>query len=519
MKQTEKIVQTVFPDRPETHISTATGTVISRAAPESPRIPDAIRKTFSESASDTPETRLYEPIAGDTSEAAPAATQESCSALPVLDELIQNVAAGRVDAAPEAPPAAEVEHTDREHHEHSPSSLQAKEVCPGYKSKLGTNAAAELGTFLHECADSGKYDELDDEQLAMIYGYDEYVQGLLSLAGPGAYVIKEEYLPIDDRLPTPTTAGYLDRGVIWGNEEGADIIDLKTGKNPVEPAKNNLQGIAYGLGLLFRFPKLRQFTVHFVCPYIPYADEATGETSVGYIDSHTFYKEEFEGLRLRVVTAVSRAEFATDAFGRFSKTFDASELSGVPLTPTVGCCLFCDRVSICPRVGEFALKASEKYDALQLPDVVNPSLVQTPDQAAAGLKFFGVMEALSRSFRSRMTERTMSSEPGNDWVPTGYKLVVASKRTISDKARFYDTVKPLLTPDELVESMDFTLGPIEKAVSKKAPRGKKKAALQELKLLLRTNGCTKDCAPVPSLRLSKIATPDGGNTEIEIDES
>lgn len=384
-------------------------------------------------------------------------------------------------------------HGARKHHKNSPSTLQSKEVCPGYFQQSNvSNARAELGTAMHEACDTGDFSSMDDEQVEVIEACLARVKEVFDSYGPGARILKEDYLPIDDRLPDPTSAGYLDRGIISANGKRAAVLDFKFGLWPVEPAATNLQGLTYGLGILRQDPRVEEVYVEFLMPYI----------DGGTLSNHTFTRAELERAKLRVYTVIARAEAAQEAFEQ-SELADTPEekakiLSRIQFNPTDKGCMFCDNKARCPALNQFALVVSSKYQPLQLPNIINPALISNPDDAAKGLQFFGIMKTLAESFRKRCTDKALNDE--ETWLPTGYDLSLSVRRTIADKVRFYETIKPLLTQEELLQTMEFTLGPLEEAVKKKAPRGKKKAAVEELKLLLRANGATKESEPVASLR-------------------
>ena len=54
------------------------------------------------------------------------------------------------------------------HHVFGPSALKWVEICPGYRSDGGTNAAAEEGTKLHEACETEEFEGLDEEQMRMV---------------------------------------------------------------------------------------------------------------------------------------------------------------------------------------------------------------------------------------------------------------------------------------------------------------------------------------------------------------
>ena len=238
---------------------------------------------------------------------------------------------------------------------------------------------------------------------------------------PGGEVLKEVYLPIDaskiffkGESFVGTTAGYIDVAVISADQKTAEIIDWKFGAWSVEPAKNNLQGIAYLLGLLFRVPTLEAITVHFV---MPHRDE---------IDFHTFQRADFADLHLRVSTVVARAHFA-----QTSGNFDRCNV----MSP---CCLFCGNKGTCTKVAEFALKVGKKYSALHVPENVTPSLMNNSAHAKQSMEVAQLLEAWGKAVRAQITARAIEEDV---WLPEGYKLRARTASEITDWRRVVEMAK------------------------------------------------------------------------------
>jgi hypothetical protein len=518
-------IQTVFPDKPETHRPGEFGTIISEVvlaegASAADRVlgiagpPEAVAAvvevcekegyTVVEGAATAAEITLADIVAQLEKQAALQQPELVKAMLAKWDDLIAMF-------SPKKGPA----HGERKHHKNSPSTLDAKNVCPGAYQRSGvSNARAEFGTMLHEACDSGDYSKLLDEELDVVLSCLDFVNERNAEFGPDPILLQEDYLPIDDRKVNgkddPTSAGYLDRGIVARDFSRAAVRDFKFGLNPVTAADKNLQGITYSLGLLrwveLKFgvearKKIKEIDVDFIMPYIG---------PEGTISTHTFKAEEFNRLYLQVCLVVAKAE-------RMQAIFEEAENLKTPharrvellnsiepeLNPTESGCLFCGRLAICPAVGRMALSVSDKYEPLKVPGIINPSLVGTPEEAASALKFYAVMKELCESYRMMCTNRAVEDE---NWTPVGYSIVPSVRRTIIDKQKFYDTIRPLLSESDFLNSIDFTFGPVEEAVQLRAPRGKKKAALQELKDLLRVSGATEESDPIYSLHMDKKTT-------------
>lgn len=381
----------------------------------------------------------------------------------------------------------------RLHHDYSPSKLQFLEACPGFEGMQSTNAASELGTKIHDAIESGKYEGqgFTDEQIDAIIGCIAYYQAAVA-EWPGATLYTEVYLPID---ADNTTAGYIDIGIVSADGKHGKIKDWKTGQNAVEPAENNLQGMAYLLGLLFNHaPNLEDCEVEFVMPF---------QGQGGIVDRHTFKRAEFAAMHLRIKTIVARAKVATAAFKEAKaagKTCDHPSL-----TPNTSTCLFCANLAHCHAVQKVALAVGKKYNPLVVPDSINPSLITNPVTAGRALEFFAVIAALASAYRQEATNKALTDE---NFMPEGYQIVTSVRRKVEDNLKFAQTLQDYgFTQEEIMQCCEFTLGPAEKVASNKAERGEKKAAVEGLALMLSSNGATTEGAPVSMLKKKKVSAP------------
>lgn len=65
-----------------------------------------------------------------------------------------------------------------QHHQLGPSTLKYVEICPSYRSSNETNPFAEEGTMLHESAETGNLDGLNEEQLRLVISCLDYIKPL-----------------------------------------------------------------------------------------------------------------------------------------------------------------------------------------------------------------------------------------------------------------------------------------------------------------------------------------------------
>jgi len=403
--------------------------------------------------------------------------------------------------------------TERIHHPYSPSSLQSREACPKFQNRNSTNEAAVFGTIQHDAVERGADDNrLSDDRASAVASCMIFCDERASHY-PGGIILKEAYLPIDEELivitvksierfdiltedgqispgfrqgPTKhhvfegTTAGFLDFAVISADETEADIVDYKFGRNAVTSAEDNLQGIAYMLGLKKMFPKLRKCRVSFIQPHIDEMSEHTFDLS-NPIDYY---------LRIRVV--VGRSIEAAKNPLDFSSA-----------RPNVGTCLFCGWVGKCPKVAELAVRVGQKYKPLEIPANVNPTTLSDPKDVDMGLRLADVVKVWAESFRRQATEKTIEDA---EFVPAGYTLVTMQKRKILDSRKFADMAKEFLPVElrvEIEKLFDIPITPVEDLISASAPRGQKEATVEKFGAAVAEAGIVELGNPYAFLRQSR----------------
>jgi hypothetical protein len=296
------------------------------------------------------------------------------------------------------------------------------------------------------------------------------IRDQLITANPGGEIITEAYLPVDDVTfsfrgvqHTGTTAGYLDLAVVNAARTDATICDWKFGAWSVEPAKNNLQGIAYLLGLVKRIPSLETVTVCFV---MPHREE---------VDQHTFTKADFPALYARVVAVVAKSLAA-----QTSGTFDTCRV----MAP---CCMFCANPAVCTKLAEFAFKVGHKYSPLIVPEVVTPGLITNPLHASTAMTVAQTMETWGKAVRAQITAKVIEDD---SWLPDGYTF---RKREMSDVVSWQKVVefaKAAGLPQTAIdEALTIRMTPLNAAISDNAARGSKKDAMKAFKEKLLADGC------------------------------
>ncbi len=368
---------------------------------------------------------------------------------------------------------------ERPHHPFSPSKLQYLEVSPNYESRQSDSVASKRGTAQHNAAEEEIHLDdptLEDNEFEAVLQCKQYRDTVIAKY-PGGKVIKEEYLPIDDVVIRfrgqeylGTSAGYLDVGVVSADETEADIIDWKFGLWSVEPTENNLQGMAYLLGLRKRFPKLKRVTVHFV---MPHRDE---------IDFHTFEEPEFEGMYLRICVIVRRALAAQE-----SGNYDSCRV----MAP---CCLFCGLLGLCSKVAATALKVGKKYNPILVPDHVSPTTISKVENVSETMVIAQLMEAWGKAMRAQITARVIEDE---NWTPEGYKLTARSDRDIADESKVKEVfLRYGFTEEQYVGAKKVTMTPLNKMIRDQADRGQKVAAEEQFRDALINAGAIVENPPI-----------------------
>jgi hypothetical protein len=378
-------------------------------------------------------------------------------------------------------------HSERGHHPTSPSSLQTLEASPCFLNKQGeTNEAAERGTKQHEAADSGKDDSdlSDEEAYAVAQTVDAVSEAVRSLGGDSAIVIKEKYWRVDDAKVgswVGTTGGFADVVVLNGEKTAAIVLDWKFGRWSVEPAKTNLQGISYALGVFHEYKSVEEATVAFFSPHL---NEWT---------QHTFTRADIPKLLLRVKVVTARALATRASIGK-----DPTKLSSY--YPTTTACTFCGRIGVCPAVAKLAVEVSKKYQPLnEIPEDIRGFVLLNPAVARYGIQLTGVVASWANEYRRRITEQAIDHP---EFIPEGYALTITHPRKVTSVAKAIEVAERHLPKDQVFAMLKLPITVLEKAVGAKAPRGQKAAAIEALSEELETAGAVRESpTPVVSLRM------------------
>ena len=272
--------------------------------------------------------------------------------------------------------------------------------------------------------------------------------------------------------------GTVDRVIIKGTH--VDLVDFKFGRGEIDDAEINIQGQAYLLGVMDKFPDLETATVHFI---IPRRDEVL---------TAKYCREDMEGIRLRINLIVEKAM--------------AEDAERIPNTEG---CRYCKHKLSCPALSDKLLPLAKKYSQsvddfeMTLWGNYSPEKVEDPNVLSKMLNVAQVIDRWAESAKKQATE--LAVEKGEE-IP-GYDLHFRTASAKIDNAQeAYDAVEHLLSPDEFMSACSVTPAKIAKVYSAKLERGEKKnaraatdGALEEAGIIL----SEEERSMTPYLRKSK----------------
>lgn len=376
------------------------------------------------------------------------------------------------------------EHKVRKHHPFSPSKLQILEACPKFKGLEGSNEAAERGTMMHEASETLDFSKLNQEETEAVHDYLDFIAACKDQL-PGCEELTEIRVAVDS---WETTAGFLDKALISEDKTVAWVIDLKTGYGDIEDADNNLQGMAYGIGIRRLYPTVQTVKVSFYMPR-----QARKEST------HEFTAVELDSEYARIVAIVKRAKRA-----RYSKGFDMA-------VPHTSVCRFCAHYTKCPKVAGLVTEVS-KHMPIRVFSVEEMATCDDPEKLGQIMDMFKFLDEFSKPVKSRILAIAKSGGEVK-----GYSLTCIAEREVVDEAKVVELVKQELVeglgvPEdkagELVSGCySFSLPAAESVISDQAPKGAKMAAKGNFREKLRASGAVLDSTPKVFLKRSAKADP------------
>lgn len=349
----------------------------------------------------------------------------------------------------------EVNHAERAHAEFSPSALKYLAKCPGFHGRDTTNAAAEMGTRIHEALEVRDPSALTTEEELAIYDQlladEEEVFNQLFPDGADV-VYRELRLTLKLTANTPTF-GTCDIVAISRDGETALVADYKTGISRIDDVRDNWQAKAYTLGVFQRWPEVK--TIHFAF-LVP---------RVHGVLLGTFHSPEDHAVLHNEISAVVRAAEKTRP-----KWADSS-IDIDDVNPSVHC-RFCRHEERCPGLGAVAISIASRLEPGLLPEgPIRSSEVEDPATLATLYRVSRIVE----SWASAIKFKALSAALGGTNLPGLTLKSMGTPFNIDDNVNACNiaTQEFGLDFEEVLKTASLSLGKLAKAVGAAAPRGQK----------------------------------------------
>lgn len=245
-----------------------------------------------------------------------------------------------------------------------------------------------------------------------------------------------------------TIFGTVDRVIITGDH--VDVVDFKFGRGAIDDSGINIQGQAYLLGVMDKFPDLKTATVHFI---IPRRDE---------ILTHSYKREDMEDIRLRINLIVEKAE-----------------VENAEKIPNSEGCRYCKHKLSCPALSDKLLPLAKKYSEsvtdfeMSLWGNYSPEKIEDPAVLSKMLNVAQVVDKWQDAAKKQALK--LALEEGAE-IP-GYDLHYRNATLkIEDAQEAFDALSHLMTPEEFMSACSVSLTGLAKQYAEKLERGQKKNA-------------------------------------------
>ena len=320
-----------------------------------------------------------------------------------------------------------------------PSSLNYRRQCRAFESTGGTSPAAEEGPLIHAAIEKDYYEALDTEQERLA----RTCLALLQHMEEDADEVHRE-LKVNIKLGKHVTFGTADRVIIKGKL--GYLVDFKFGRLGVPDANENLQAMAYAVGVFDKFPELDAIQTWL---FLPRRDET----------SHcTIQRATLPSIRKTLETL-----------------FDEITQPSPPRTPCAAC-QYCTHADSCPALTASALILGRKLEPLLIPDSANPETMTPEVLDEIALPLARVLASWGNKVKDRATKLAME---GHDFEH--HKLVARARPvSLTDAPAVYDLVKDTVPVEEFLRATKVSLSQLKAVAKSLAERGKGKAAQDEL---------------------------------------
>lgn len=373
------------------------------------------------------------------------------------------------------------------HHEHGPSSLDFKAVCPGFmKDKDADDARAKRGQLLHKARETGDLSLCPTEEDA------QYVKKCID------YIAKvkaqmPDCIQLDEhevQVAGGATFGTGDCYLISADTTFAHYFDTKFAWKKQAPLPNNFQMKSYGpAGIMNEYPRMNAVKVHLLYPQLD------------IVETHTYFRKDKAAIELEIKTVLARIEY-------YRRTGDSKVLCAKD-----GVCDNCGRLGACTKVAEWLYPMVRRYSDLPVVSEVHASRVANPDLNA--LQYYEVadlIEKMGASAKKHLKELAMASGGFKD--AQGNVIAKAVLRgtgvEVTDSVKFCEIFKELgVSSDEIIAFSKIKVTDLVDHIAKlKAPKRGKTKYVDELMGRLHDECAIQNSDPITVIQKVKAVDID-----------
>lgn len=375
----------------------------------------------------------------------------------------------------------DIDHSQRAHAVNGPSGIKSIHLCSGYEGKDGTNAAAEMGTRIHEAAEvrdpSGLQSDLEldiyeqllrdeDAVLDEVFGthdressdMDYHPEIRLEIPAPGA---RNPFFGTADVVAvTPEPEHWK----TWTGQQRIPngdcvLLDYKTGIGEVDAPPGNWQSKSYAIGVFDKFPWVSRIHAAFSIPQL------------GQLLRGVYLRTELDDMRAEVGAVLTAAE-----------RVQAKWVDGQPELEDVepnAHCRFCKHELHCPALGFLSVevaKANAADGTAWLPEGGVPVDTDDPEVLAKWLPVAKVAESWGKALQARAKEVAMA---GTD-IPGHALRSMGSSRKVADVEQVLLAAMEVgISERDVLDICNIPVGKLLDLAARDAERGEKGDAITE----------------------------------------
>jgi hypothetical protein len=310
------------------------------------------------------------------------------------------------------------------HHPHSPSALEAQELCPGrFKMCQGLpeqqSDDADEGTMIHERVVTRSLEGLTAEQAELVVYCCEFLERF-----PGKWMQEQPLTLLNDDFET-LTAGTAD-AVLKRDDGTVIVVDWKMGRKKVTDPEYNIQLQAYGCAAMQTYGA-ETCQVWVVQPRIK--NEQCAQ----------FTANDIQGVTERIQSIIATAH-----------------APGLNLIPGEKQCQYCRAKAGCPAQREMVTSVVKRHAS----DLTDPNMLSMALDVATEA------EKWARAVKHQAREMLFNGED----IP-GYMLKNKSgAREVENAEEFYNAAAQVLSHAEVMKYCSFNIGKVEDAYARVAKR-------------------------------------------------